>query len=153
MTPPADSGRSAASISLQLQRFIPAPPESVFDAWTAPDELRKWWGPEGVRCISAEIDLRVGGAYRIANALPDQSVVWIEGEYERIERPQLLVFSWRLGHEVSHAEKVTVRFRPVAGGTEVSVTHERVGSKALRDQHEQGWIGCLNGLERHLSTP
>ena len=138
------------SPSLETRRYVTASPERVFDAWTRPDELKKWWGPANVRCIAAEIDLRVGGQYRIANELPDKAVIWIEGVYERIERPNLLVFTWRVGRDSSPTEVVSVRLTALDRGTEVVVTHERIETSALRDQHLQGWEGCLDGLIRYV---
>lgn len=138
-------------LSLEMRRFVPASPERVFDAWTRADELEKWWGPANVRCISAEIDLRVGGQYRIANELPNKAVVWIEGVYERIERPNLLAFTWRVGGESSPTEIVTVRLTALDRGTQVVVMHERIETSELRDRHLHGWEGCLQGLVRYLT--
>jgi len=139
-------------LSLATRRFVPASPERVFAAWTDPKEVEKWWGPANVRCISAEIDLRVGGQYRIANELPDKAVIWIEGVYERIERPNLLVFTWRVGAESSPTEIVTIRMTAQDRGTEVVVMHERIESPAMGNQHLQGWEGCLDGLVDFLAT-
>jgi uncharacterized protein YndB with AHSA1/START domain len=130
---------------LRIRRVIDAEPERVFAAWTEPELLRQWWGPTGVRCIAAEIDLRAGGAYRIGNQLPDGAVVWISGEFELVERPRRLVYSWRVGTEP--VSRLTVSF--TAHGetaTEVVIHHERIHSDAVRDDHERGWIGCLDGL-------
>jgi uncharacterized protein YndB with AHSA1/START domain len=136
--------------SLQSRRFVSATPERVFAAWTDPIELKKWWGPDDARCISAEIDLRIGGRYRIGNELPDRRIIWIEGVFERIERPSLLVYTWRTDPESAARELVTVRMTAQGRGTEVVVTHERIESEALRDQHGRGWAGCLNGLAAYL---
>ena len=87
---------SSGSVSLETRRFILASPEQVFTAWTTPSELKKWWGPKNVRCIAAEVDLHVGGSYRIANQLPDKTILWIEGVFEQIEEPNLLVYTWRI---------------------------------------------------------
>lgn len=136
---------------LTIRRVIAARPERVFDAWTRPELLQQWWGPTGVRCIAAEVDLRAGGAYRIANQLPDGRVVWISGEFEIVESPHRLVYSWRIGDEP--ASRVTVRFAAlVPSATEVVIHHERVDSIAARDDHERGWIGCLDGLARWAVT-
>ena len=140
-----------SGFSLESRRFVAASPERVFAAWTDPVELERWWGPANVRCISAEIDLRIGGRYRIGNELPDKRVVWIEGVFERIDRPSLLVFTWSTAPESSARELVTVRMTAQGQGTAVVVTHERIASEALRDQHGQGWAGCLEGLSVHLS--
>lgn len=138
-------------LSLETRRFVPASPERVFAAWTDPAELEKWWGPANVRCISAEIDLRVGGRYRIGNELPDRTIVWIDGVFERIERPTLLVYTWRTAADSPSTEVVTVRMHSQDSGTEVIVTHERIETPALRDQHVHGWEGCLDGLAGYLA--
>jgi uncharacterized protein YndB with AHSA1/START domain len=130
---------------LRIRRVIAAVPERVFAAWTQPELLRQWWGPTGVRCIAAEIDLRAGGAYRIGNQLPDGTVVWISGELELVEPPTRLVYSWRIGDEP--VSRVTVTFTAIGdASTEVTIHHERIHSDAVRDDHERGWHGCLDGL-------
>ena len=80
------SDDAGALLSLAVRRVVRAAPERVFDAWTRPEELRRWWGPNGLVCTEAHVDLRVGGRYRIANLFPDGNVLWICGEFEVIER-------------------------------------------------------------------
>lgn len=142
---------AAHSTSLYLQRLVPASPDRVFDAWTNPGEVQKWWGPVGVRCLSTEIDLRVGGHYRIANELPDGSVLWIAGEYEAIERPRLLIYTWTVETKSPSRERVTVRFEDHEQGTNLILEHERIETTALRDQHQQGWHDCVDGLVEYLT--
>lgn len=132
---------------LTIRRVIAASRERIFDAWTKPELLEQWWGPTGVRCIGAEIDLRAGGAYRIGNELPDGRILWIAGVFEIVERPRQLVYSWQVGDEP--ASRVTVAFIVLGErSTEVSIHHERIATDALRDDHEHGWGGCLDGLAR-----
>jgi uncharacterized protein YndB with AHSA1/START domain len=140
-------------ITLVVRKIIRASPERLFDAWTRPEQLRNWWGPTSVTCIGAEIDLKVGGRYRIANQFPDGKVLWIGGEYELIERPGRLVFSWQLESPAAPAERVTVTFAPRGESSEVTVTHERIANAATRNLHEQGWLGCLDGLAQYASSP
>jgi uncharacterized protein YndB with AHSA1/START domain len=146
---------ASAGLTLVVRRMINASPERLFDAWTQPAHLLHWWGPRGVVCAAAEVDLKVGGHYRIANQFPDGRLVVISGRFERIERPTLLVYSWRLGAEQTGAERrgaerVTVEFRACEASTEIIVTHERIADAANRDGHERGWLGCLQGLEIYL---
>jgi uncharacterized protein YndB with AHSA1/START domain len=135
---------------LLVRRSIRASPERIFDAWTQPEHLKRWWGPESVECIEAEVDLRVGGQYRIANQFPDGKVLWISGEFETVERPHRLVYTWRVGDIAGAAERVTVTFEARGETTEVIVAHERIPTESMRDLHEQGWVGCLDGLVDYL---
>ena len=108
-------------------------------------------GPAGVTCTDAVVDLGVGGGYRIANQFPNGDVVWITGEFEVVERPTRLVYSWRLGTDTGPSERVSVTFAARGANTEVTVTHERIPSVPVRDVHEQGWLGCLDGLAAYVS--
>jgi uncharacterized protein YndB with AHSA1/START domain len=135
---------------LLVRRWIRASPERIFDAWTQPRHLKQWWGPKSVECIAAEVDLRVGGRYRIANQFPDGRILWISGEFEAIERPHRLVYTWSVGSDELAAERVTVTFEARGEETEVIVAHERIPTEAMRDMHEQGWVGCLDGLLDYL---
>lgn len=138
-------------ITLVVRRTIRASAERLFDAWTRPEQLVEWWGPAGVTCIGATVDLRVGGGYRIGNRLPDGRELWIVGEFLGVERPHALTYTWRVDGGSTDSERVSVRFEPRGADTEVIVTHERVASETLRDEHERGWVGCLDGLARYAS--
>jgi uncharacterized protein YndB with AHSA1/START domain len=135
---------------LLVRRSIRASPERIFDVWTQPEHLQRWWGPESVECVAAEVDLRVGGRYRIANQFPDGKVLWISGEFETVERPRRLVYTWRVGDVTGADERVTVTFEARGEATEVIVAHERIPTESVRDRHEQGWVGCLDGLVEYL---
>lgn len=140
-------------LALEVRRLIPASPSKVFDAWTDPDKLMKWWGPKDIICVFAEIDLQVGGRYRIGNQLPDQSTIVIEGVFEEIERPEKLVYSWQTDVNPDSVEQVTVQFCPIgADDTEVIIRHERIRSTDIHDQHQKGWNECLSGLVKVLAS-
>src|ERR1700732_3190769 len=63
--------RSATpSKQLVIERTLKASPERVFDAFTDPDQLKQWWWPMAFTCPAAEVDLRVGGTYRLAMEWP-----------------------------------------------------------------------------------
>jgi len=142
---------ASETVTLIVRRTIYASVERVFEAWTRPAHLKQWWGPDSVSCADAEIDLRVGGRYRIANQFPDGKLVWIVGEFELVAPPHKLVYTWRLEPDARASERVTVRFEPRDGATEVIVIHDRIPNMAIRDRHEQGWHGCLNGLAEFLN--
>jgi len=150
----------AGTVDLEVRRFVPAPPEQVFRAWTDPAALKRWWGPVGVQCVAAEIDLQPGGRYRIGNALPTGAIVWIHGAFEQIDPPNLLVYSWCTsetdrspGQDAqTPAERVTIRFRPSGEGTDLIIEHHRIPTAALRDGHQAGWDGCIDGLIGFLAA-
>jgi uncharacterized protein YndB with AHSA1/START domain len=95
---------------------VRASPARVFSAWTDPDQLRRWWGPIGATCPTADVDLRVGGRYRIANRFPDGKTIWIVGEFEVVAPPHRLVYTWRLDPGPERTERVTVSFEPHGDG-------------------------------------
>jgi uncharacterized protein YndB with AHSA1/START domain len=135
---------------LTLTRIIRAPREAVFAAWTEPDLLKQWWGPGPVTCPEAHVDLREGGAYRIANLEADGSITWISGHFERVQAPEELVYTWNVSILPAGATLVRVKFLPHAEGTELMLVHERFAVEAVRDMHLEGWGGCLDKLEALL---
>lgn len=145
-----------SDLTLMVRRTIRASPERLFAAWTEPEQLLRWWGPAQVQCAVADVDLRVGGRYRLANRLPDGSIWWIAGTFEAVAPPSLLVYSWELSPReivpggaaasAQPSERVTVRFEPRGDATDVTIVHERIADEAARVSHEQGWEGCLDGL-------
>ena len=145
--------RSDISLTLTLTRTYAAPREAVFRAWTDPDALKQWFGPtDEFTTPIAEVDLRMGGRYRIGMQSPDQEDLHIVGGvYREIEPPEKLVFtlSWEEGIDVGET-LVTVEFRDLGGSTEVVLTHERFPSEEARDKHHEGWSGCLDRLPKAL---
>jgi|SRR5665213_1333550 len=148
--PPHDLVPDKLAATLVVRRRINSTPEKLFDAWTQPEFLVHWWGPEGVVCPTAEVDLRVGGAYRLANRFPDGTVVWIAGLFEEIDRPRRLMYTWKLESQEGPVERVTVCFEVHGTATEVVITHERISNEAARKSHERGWVGCLDSLVRYI---
>lgn len=109
-----------------------------------------WWGPRPVRCLEAFADLRVGGAYRIVNGMPDRKRVTIFGEFSVVTPLSVLVHSWKAGPGSPAPERVTVTFRPWGAGTEVVVRHELIPDEVSRSNHASGWEGCLDSLQRYV---
>ncbi len=143
-----------SSLTLVVRRTIDGDVDAVFQAWTKPEHIMKWWGPAQVTCTACDVDLRVGGTYRIANEFADGSVLWITGRFERIEAPHLLVFTWHTDPPAIQSgavtERVCVRFVDRAGKTEVIVEHSRIVNRTAQRSHEAGWLGCLEGLRNYL---
>jgi uncharacterized protein YndB with AHSA1/START domain len=76
-----------------LTRSFDAPRDLVFEAWTTPDHVKKWFGPSGYTLPVCEIDLRVGGAFRYVMRGPDGASMTMRGEYREIAAPERLVYT------------------------------------------------------------
>jgi uncharacterized protein YndB with AHSA1/START domain len=134
--------------SLRVERTYDASPEEVFDAWTNPEVLRRWWAvhPEGTTPI-AEVDLRVGGRYRLSMESPEGERHTVQGEYSEVDRPHRLVYSWQWELDaggLGPASTVTVEFHERAGSTEVVLEHAGLPDAASRDRHAHGWTTCMD---------
>jgi len=138
--------------SLQVRRTFSAPPEKVFRAWTEPEALKKWCAPsEEYSTPSAEVDLKVGGKYRIVMQAPNGNQHIAAGTYRKISPPRKLVFTWFWEDGDMPETLVTLEFHDRGGATELVLTHEMFPNLEQRNHHEQGWIGCLGRLGKAVS--
>ncbi|MBI2113634.1 MAG: SRPBCC domain-containing protein [candidate division NC10 bacterium] len=146
------SQKPSPETTLQLRRIFTAPREKVFKAWTDQEALKQWWGPEGYATPSAEVDLRVGGKYRLGmRKLPDGEIFYLSGAYREVRPPERLVYTWRWEAQPELGETlVTVEFREVGDSTEVVLTHEFFPNQKVRDDHNKGWNSCLDRLAKAL---
>ena len=148
-----------AVATLRVTRLIKAPRERVFTAWTSPDEIKKWFGPETCEVLAAKVDLRIGGEYhfRVRSggdcagqaAAPVKAEMDLRGVYREIKRPGRLVYTWNWEGDprMEFGESlVTVDFLDKEGFTEVQITHDRLPTPEQRDAHSHGWNGCLDKL-------
>ncbi len=144
---------TTAAQSLEVRRLIAAPPTRVYDAWTTPELLTKWFAPSGdFTVIVHQSDTRVGGNYRIEMRHTNGSSHIAVGEYREMHRPTKLVFTWGWEGTPATDTLVTVEFHPSDEGTEVVLTHTRFATDAARDEHLKGWTGCLDRLKALLTA-
>jgi len=137
------------STSLRISRVLRADREAVFRAWTEADKLKQWAAPEGFSVAAAEVDLTVGGRYRIQMQSADGEHHTAVGVYREIERPLRLCYTWQWeegGHDAGET-LVTVEFNDIGGSTEIVLTHELFPTSDAKEAHEQGWTSCLNRIE------
>lgn len=136
--------------SITVERTFKAPREEVFDAWTNPAKLKRWWAaaPDDQPSL-AEVDLRVGGAYRLGmQKAGAPAPVVVGGKFMEVSPPERLVYTWEWEGEMPGGAptQVTVEFRQEGAGTRVVITHERFESKERGQSHAEGWGGCLESL-------
>jgi uncharacterized protein YndB with AHSA1/START domain len=138
--------------SLTLTRRYRVAPEKVWRAWTDPEAVKKWWGPGNEPVSLAELDVRVGGRFRVVFGGSDGKAHDSQGVYQEVIPNRKLVFTWTWANSTPERESlVTVTLRPAAGGTELVFRHEQFFDEAVRDAHEQGWSGAFAKLERFLN--
>jgi uncharacterized protein YndB with AHSA1/START domain len=142
----------ASPTSLVISRTYPASVDRVFKAWTDANQLGQWFAPTDDYTTKANVDLRVGHEYRIAITHKGGNVHTILGTYRVIEPPRKLVYTWRWEGGPMADTLVTVDFAPEGEATKVTITHEQFTNTEDRDKHNEGWNGCLNRLQRTLTT-
>jgi uncharacterized protein YndB with AHSA1/START domain len=134
-------------LTLHLERRLPAPRSRVFEACTQPEPLAKWWGPKDFTSPSLELDLRVGGSYRIAMQPPDGDLFHLTGEYLEIDPPYRLAytFRWEDPDPDDQETVVTISLWDVRESTELVLDQGPFATQARYDLHHAGW---RDGLER-----
>ena len=123
---------------LEIVRVLAASPEDVFDAWTDPELMAKWFFAHPTWSVDVEADVRVGGRYRLVMKSPDGEAMETYGEYREIARPGRLVFTWS-SYLVSDT-LVTVEIRADGDGSTLHLTHTKLAEEAVRQRHRQGWV-------------
>ena len=146
---PANAAVSApVKPSLTLKRRLNAAPETVYAAWTDPQRLTRWFGPDAGAVTRAETDVRVGGRFRVVFHTEDGEEHDVSGVYREVVPNERLVFTWAWRSTPERESLVTVALRPDGGGTSLTLTHEQFFDEEARDRHEFGWTGTLDKLER-----
>jgi uncharacterized protein YndB with AHSA1/START domain len=138
-----------ALTSLSIVRHLRASPERVFQAWTDPAIMTKWFCPSDSFTVPvAETDLKVGGRYRVVMQSPDGEKHDVSGVYREIVKNKRLVFTWAWASTPESETIVTIDLKARNGSTELTLTHDRFIDAQVREKHLQGWTGCLANLER-----
>jgi uncharacterized protein YndB with AHSA1/START domain len=140
--------------TLSLTRTFNAPRSIVFNAWTKPEHLVRWWGPQGCTIPQCDMDVKEGGNWSttMRHENNDESVV--AGKYIEISEPDRLVFSWAWqdveGH-IGHETTVTVEFEEQNGQTTINFHQALFLEEDHRNLHEQGWCSSFECLDELLA--
>jgi uncharacterized protein YndB with AHSA1/START domain len=136
---------------LAIERVIPASPEDLFELWTDPTEMVKWWAPEGYDCSVDCLELTPAGRWRILMWKPGSDRVALGGVYRVIDPPERLSFTWAWEDSEGapgHETEVSVSFHAVPGGTRLVLTQQTFDSTQTRDRHRLGWSAAFDRLTR-----
>jgi uncharacterized protein YndB with AHSA1/START domain len=154
----ADS--SAEPLTVYISRTLRAPRERVFEAWTKPEQLLKWRGPEEWEVLEAISDARPGGQHRTVvrgtprPASPEQKPVEVTGAswgvYLDVDPYSLVRFTWNADWAPGEESIVTVRLSDADGGTLMDFTHDNFLTPQSAQGHHQGWSSSFRKLVRLL---
>ena len=141
-------------LTLELNRSLPAAPLLVFEVFTDPDELMRWWGPEGFSTPSLEFDPRVGEGYRIEMQPPEGDAFYLAGEFRVVDPSTRLAytFRWEDPDPDDVETLVDLYFRDLGESTEVVFTQGLFKTEARRALHRDGWTESFDKLEALLSS-
>ena len=137
---------------VRIERAFAAPAEDVFDAWTSPEVMRRWFHPApDWETPEAEVDLRVGGRIRVVMRKPDGTEAGAQGEFTLIDRPQRLAMTWAFDDDPSNEQLMELSISESEGSTTVLLVNSGISSDQRREAQDWGWRGCLDQLERALA--
>jgi uncharacterized protein YndB with AHSA1/START domain len=137
---------------VRLERTFAASAEQVFDAWTSPEVMRRWFHVAADwDTPQAEVDLRVGGKVRVVMRRPDGGEPEARGEYTLIDQPHRLEMTWTFNDEPSNVQRIALSFSESEGSTTVEMINSGISTDARRERQNTGWRGCLDELERLLA--
>jgi uncharacterized protein YndB with AHSA1/START domain len=139
---------------LVVSRTIDGPTHIVFNAWTEPELLKRWWVPKSVpiTLLSCELDVRVGGTYRLVFQVDPTTTMAFFGRYLEVNPPSRLVWTNEEGE--SDAVVTTVTFDADQGRTRL-VVHDLYPSKdaldgAIASESVAGWPEMFDQLDELL---
>lgn len=158
---------SAETRDLVVSRVIDAPVEQVWRAWTEPEYVQQWWGPDGFTCPVAEMDVREGGASLVAMSSPDFGEHYSLWAYEEIVPNERIVYIHNLadaeGNRLAPADlgmpedfpqdvRNVITLRPTGDGkTELTVTEQGAYTDQWFDLSKTGLEQCLDKMARIFS--
>ena len=129
-----------SDVELVIRRTFDAPVHLVFEAWTRPELFKRWWVPKsfGMNLLSVDMDVRVGGKYRVVFAQGDGSMAFF-GTYLEVTPNARL--SWTNEEGGEGGPVTTVIFEEKDGKTSIAM-HERHSSKQSLDDN----LGASEGM-------
>jgi uncharacterized protein YndB with AHSA1/START domain len=150
----ATTVETVAAEELVITRIFNAPRRLVFKAWTEPEHLARWWGPQDFALVSCKAEVRPGGSWHRTMRSPEGSVFRKHGVYQEIATPERLVFTYVSDDAEGNPgpeSLVTVSFADHGNKTRLTLRQTLFESVAARDEHHAGWTGCLKRFGEYLA--
>jgi uncharacterized protein YndB with AHSA1/START domain len=143
-----------AAAAVRVERHYPVAAAKVWRAWTDPQALSRWFGAAGRpdAVTEAEVDLRVGGRYRMVSRLPGGETYDVSGEYQEVVPHRRLVFTWAWQSTPDRVSRVSIDFVERDGGTDLHFVHDRFFDEQARISHEHGWQPAFERIDGYLQA-
>jgi uncharacterized protein YndB with AHSA1/START domain len=160
----SSSKTQPAKRELVITRIFDAPRELVWQAWTDPKQIVKWWGPKNFTAPVAKIDLRVGGKYLYCMRSPEGQDYWSTGIYREVVPPERLVCTdsfadadgnvvsashYGVGEDFPLEMQVTITFEDIDGKTKMTLKHVGL-PESMSDMTSTGWNESFDKLAESL---
>jgi uncharacterized protein YndB with AHSA1/START domain len=141
---------------VRVSHVFDAPRAAVFAAWTDPEQVAKWWAPDGfdIPTDSVKIEPRVGGRFHLTMVeSAGEGRFPYRSEIIEFSEPQLIVLRAEAIPDSGIEDTVTrVVFEEDGGKTRMTVTSGPYTDE-MRGNAEAGWLDLIANLERALATP
>lgn len=155
------NANDTAACEIVIERVFDAPRALVWLAWTDPEHVKQWWGPQGFHNESCSVDLRVGGNLRLEMRAPDGNVYPCIGTFCEIIENERIVYEGEAmeGHPcgagIPPRATVTISFTEQNGKTQLTL-HTRFASAerkqaAAEARFVTSWEEALTRLEELLT--
>ncbi len=150
---------------LVIERIFDAPRERVWKAWTDPEQMMRWWGPENFTAPVCKIDFRVGSKYHFCMRSPDSREYWSTGIYREIVPNRKIVYTDSFADEKGNVVSadyygmssdfpkellVTVTLEDMGGKTKQILKHKGFPPGRHMDDARDGWSTSFDKLARSL---
>jgi uncharacterized protein YndB with AHSA1/START domain len=140
-----------AGKTVVITRVLDVPRRRVFETWSKPEHLARWWGPKGFTLPGCEMDFRPGGAYRFVMRGPDGKDYPFHGVYREIVEAERIVFTAIIDNAPGNELVTTVTFAEEGGKTRLTV-EQTVPTEPYARGQKQGWTESLECLADYVSS-
>lgn len=163
----SSAAAGAAKRDLVITRVFDAPRALVWEVWTKPEHLQRWWGPKNFTAPVCRMDFRVGGKFLFCMRSPEGKDYWNTGEFLEIVPPERLVMTdcfadakgnvvpashYGMGGDWPLELKITLTFEEQAGKTKMTLRHEGIPSGKMTEMTDAGWNESFDKFNEVLAS-
>jgi uncharacterized protein YndB with AHSA1/START domain len=139
---------------LSITRIFDAPRHLVFEAWTNPEHLKKWFAPRDFTIPALEAECSPGGGWMSRMKSPGGDTMQMGGIYQEVVPDEKLVLTHAWDEEfggTGHQTIITVTFTDQGEKTLMNFHQATFKTKEIRDDHNDGWMQFFDHLDEYLA--